>query len=123
MDPAGNLESYAFGIMRSEIHLGSGSGTTVNFAQSPSISAVKNNMAVAKPLTFWGTELTQHSAVKHGEGELPALSEKEVELERLYAVLAAMSYLANSKAVKKNLDEIPALVPSYNSTPMALAPQ
>ena len=69
---------------------------------SPSLSAAK-------------TFLTEHSAVKQG-GALPELTGKEVELRRLYAVLSAISYLANQKAIKREIS-VPSMTPSYNSTP------
>lgn len=116
LDPAGNLESYAYGIMRAEIHVGTGSGASVNFGQTPSKVAVANGMATPHPVTFFGAELTQHSAHKLDGASLPDLSPKEIELQRLYAVLSAVSYLANQKAIKNEISAIPAMVPSYNST-------
>jgi len=122
LDPAGNIESYAYGIMRAEIHVGTGSGTSINFAASPSPQATANSMA-AKPIPFFGAEMTQHSAVKLNGDQLPELNAKEVELQRLYAVLSAVSYMANEKSVKHDISSIPALVPSYNSTPLAASGQ
>jgi hypothetical protein len=117
-----DLESYEyFGIMRSEIHLGTGSGTGVNFGQAPanSMGGAKAPKAAAQPhpVTFWGTELTEQSAYKQNGSPLPDLTPKEIELRRLYAVLSAVCYLANQKAIKKEVTDIPAMAPSYNSTP------
>jgi hypothetical protein len=108
--------------MRAEIHVGTGSGTSINFAASPSPQATANSMA-AKPIPFFGAEMTQHSAVKLNGDQLPELNAKEVELQRLYAVLSAVSYMANEKSVKHDISSIPALVPSYNSTPLAASGQ
>jgi hypothetical protein len=70
----------------------------------------------AKPLPFFGSELSNHSASK---AEVPQqLTEQEVELERLYAVLSAVSYLANEKGIKHEV-AVKELSPTYNSTPMA----
>jgi len=117
VNPADNLDSYVFGIKRAEIHLGTGSGTSMNFGKSSGAAAgaAKNTMA-AKPLPFFGSELSNHSASK---AEVPQqLTEQEVELERLYAVLSAVSYLANEKGIKHEV-AVKELSPTYNSTPMA----
>jgi len=119
LDPAGNIESYVYGIQRAEIHVGTGSGKSINFAASPSAQAVANNMDVAKPIPFFGAEMTQHSAHKINNDQLPELSQKEIELNRLYAVLNAVSYIANDKGVKTEVS----VGPSYNSTPLAASGQ
>jgi len=117
MNPVANLTSHHFGIMRAEIHVGTGSGTAVNFGQAAAaVASPANNMtATPVPMAFFGAELAQHSA---GKGDLGDLSDKEKELERLYAVLNAASYLANEKAVKRPVDHIPQMV-NYNQTPQA----
>jgi len=115
-----NIDDHHFGIMRAEIHLGT--GTAHNFAKSPAAPAggAKNTMS-AKPMPFFGVELSNHSA---GKTDVPqTLSPKEIELERLYAVLSAISYMALEKGIKNEIAEIPAMVTSYNSTPMAANPQ
>lgn len=95
--------------MRAEIHLGTGSGSGFNFAANPpppTPPAVANKMTNPKPMTFFGAELTQHSAQKIKAGkQLPNLSDKEIEMERLYAVLNAVSYIANEKKKDKEKDK------------------
>jgi hypothetical protein len=107
LSPAEKMESYQYGIMRAEIHLGTGSGSGFNFAANPPPPippAVANKMTNPKPMTFFGAELTQHSAQKMKAGcQLPNLSDKEIEMERLYAVMNAVSYIANEK--KKDKDK------------------
>ena len=128
MNPIANLTSHHFGIMRAEMHLGTGSGTSVNFGQAAAAGAPANSMAkgaAATPIAFFGAKLTNHSSAKNVDVEsgLPELDDKEKELERLYAVLSAISYLANEKAVKNPVDSIPAMVASYSSTPQAASGQ
>jgi hypothetical protein len=118
VNPVANLTSHHFGIMRAEMHLGTGSGTSVNFGQAASAGTPANSMAkgaAATPMTFFGANLTNHSSGKMWGDDLPELDNKEKELERLYAVLSAMSYLANEKAVKRPVDSIPSMVVRYSA--------
>ncbi len=125
-----NIEDHHFGIMRAEIHLGTGAphnfnlmapGATGGTKAPKGDAAASSGPAAPTGLPFFGAELSNHSA---GKKEVPQeVTAKEIELERLYAVLSSISYLALEKGIKNEITDIPAMVPSYNSTPIAANPQ